>query len=218
MGVVAMDELQQRRERHADQNTTRDGGEVVQLAQRDREAHQQDDIADARDDEARAADHDADTRDRAAEQRDAEAAAQDADALTATSPAPSARRRARAAREEAAHDRELAVDDRSRARRDRKTSKQNRERASLDRSGAWDALAALRLMLNDAEDNAEDMLLIGRAQGIIMQERGVPPTQALLELCMQASQNDKSLAGASHDIAAGMRPSVPAPRDRSERD
>jgi hypothetical protein len=31
----------------------------------------------------------------------------------------------------------------------------------------------------------------------IMQGRGLPPTQALLELCVQARQHDKSLAGAS---------------------
>jgi hypothetical protein len=200
-----MDELQQWRERHGDDDATRDGGEVVQLAQRDREAHQGDEVADVRDVEARAADHDADIRDRSAERRDAAAAARDADEWSATNQHPAGsgeRRRARKDREDAAHDREQAVDDRSRARRDRKTSKQNRERASGDRGAAWEALAALRLLVSDAEENAEDMLLIGRAQGIIMQERGLPPTQALLELCMQASQNDKSLAGASHDIVA----------------
>ena len=92
------------------------------------------------------------------------------------------------------------MDDRSRARRDRKTSKQSRDRASLDRTAAWEALAALRLLVSDAEDNAEDMLLIGRAQGIIMQSRGLPPRQALLELCAQASQNETTLADASRDI------------------
>jgi hypothetical protein len=58
-------------------------------------------------------------------------------------------------------------------------------------------------MLNDAED----MLLIGRAQGIIMQERGLALTQALLELCVRASQNDKTFAAASHDIVASPPPS-----------
>lgn len=215
-GGDAMDELQQRRERHADQDTTRDGGAVVDLAQRDREAHQQDDAADARDVEAKAADHDADVRDRSAEQRDAKATARDADTLNATSATPAVRRRARRDRESAAHDREQAVDDRSRARRDRKTSKQGRDRASGDRGAAWEALAALRLLVSDAEDSAEDMLLIGRAQGIIMQEGGLPPTQALLELCMQATQNDKSLAEASHDIVTDNRPGpLPEPREQS---
>jgi hypothetical protein len=215
LGGGAMDELQQRRERHADEDTAGDGGEVIQLAQRDRDAHQQDDVADVRDVEAKAADHDADVRDRAAEQRDAKAAARDADTLNATSATPAVRRRARKDREDAAHDREQAVDDRSRARRDRKTSKLNRERASWDRGAAWQSLAALRLMVSDAEDDAEDMLLIGRAQGIIMQERGVPPTQALLELCVQASQNDKGLADASLNIVTDLRPgSSPEPRDQ----
>ena len=216
-----MDELQQRRERHADEDATANGGQVVRLAQRDRDAHQQDDVADVRDLEAKAADHDADVRDRSADQRDAQAAALDgADSLTPTFVSvPSERRRARRAREDAAYDRHLAEDDRSRARRDRKTSKQGRERASGDRGAAWEALAALRLMVTDAEDNAEDMLLIGRAQGIIMQERGLPPTQALLELCVQASQNDKSLADASLDIVADLRPgSLPEPRDHGKPD
>jgi hypothetical protein len=207
-----MDELQQRRERHADEDATAAGGKVVRLAQRDRDAHRQDDVADVRDLEAKAADHDADVRDRSAERRDAAAAARDADEWSATHQHPvgsGERRRARRDREDAAHDREQAVDDRSRARRDRKTSQQHRERACEDRSAAWEALAALRLLINDAEDNAEDMLLIGRAQGIIMQERGLPPTQALLELCMQASQNENSLSSASHNIVAGLRPSSP---------
>jgi hypothetical protein len=205
-----MDELQQRRERNADQDSTRDGGQVVHLAGRDREAHRQDEASDARDDRATAADQAADARDRSADRRDAEAAALDAGVWAARNghPADSSElHRALRAREDAAYDRELAVDDRGRARRDRKTSKQDRERASQDRGAAWEALAALRLMLNDAEDGAEDMLLIGRAQGIIMQERGLPPTQALLELCVQASQNDKTLAAASHDIVASPPPS-----------
>jgi hypothetical protein len=201
-----MDELKRRRERHADEDATTNGAQVVRLAQRDRDAHQQDDVAAVRDREAKAADHDADIRDRSAERRDAAAAARDADTLNATSATPAVRRRARKDREDAAHDRELAVDDRSRARRDRKTSQLNRERASGDRGAAWEALAALRLMVTDAEDNAEDMLLIGRAQGIIMQERGLPPTQALLELCMQASQKETTLAGASHNIVTDVRP------------
>jgi hypothetical protein len=73
-----MDELQQRRERHADEDATAAGGKVVRLAQRDRDAHRQDDVADVRDLEAKAADHDADVRDRSAERRDAAAAARDA--------------------------------------------------------------------------------------------------------------------------------------------
>jgi hypothetical protein len=199
-------------ERHTGQDTTRDGGEVVQLAQRDREAHHQDDVADARDVKAKAADHDTDVRDRSAERRDATAEARDAETWSATHQHPAGsgeRRRARNDREDAANDREQSVNDRSRARRDRKTSQQHRERASGDRGAAWEALAALRLLINDAEDNAEDMLLIGRAQGFIMQERGLPPTQALLDLCMQASQNDKSLADASHDIATDLQPPPP---------
>ena len=212
-----MDELKQRRERHADQDTTRNSGPVVQLAQRDREAHRQDEVADVRDDKATAADQDADARDRSADQRDAEAAALDgAHSLTpAFVSVPSERRRARRAREDAAYDRQLAVDDRSRARRDRKAAKRNRDRASEDRGGAWEALAALRLLLNTAEDDAEDMLLIGRAQGIIMNERGLPPTEALLELCAQSSRNATSLAGAALQIVEDDSPRLPSPRDES---
>jgi hypothetical protein len=109
------------------------------------------------------------------------------------------------------------VDDRSRARRDRKISKSGRARASGDRNAAWKAVAAIRMMLTDAEDNAEDMLLIGRAQGIIMQERGLPPTKALLELLGQANQDAVSLADAAlHIIEDPSQKSSPAPAEESE--
>jgi hypothetical protein len=103
---------------------------------------------------------------------------------------------------EAARDREKAVDDRGRARRDRKTSKQGRERASGDRDAAWDAVVRLRELLSEAEDNAEDMLLIGQAQGLIMKAREVSPAQALLELCARANRDESSLGEASRSIVA----------------
>lgn len=201
-----MDELQHRRERRDDQNSSRDVTAVVRLSKRDREAHRQEEVSDVRDEVAKVADRDADARDRLAEQRDAEAVARDANGSIATPASADERRRALRAREEAAYDREQSVDDRVRARRDRKVSQQGRERAVGDRSAAWEAIAAIRVLVSDAEIDAEDMLLIGRAQGIIMHERGLPPTEALLELCVQARQNETSLAGASHAIVADMRP------------
>jgi hypothetical protein len=195
-----MDDLQRRREREADQHAARDGSQVGKLAARDRETQRQDTVAEGRDDAAKAADQDADARDRAAEHRDATADAWDGHLSAAGPSTGGERQRARQDRADAAHDRDKSVDDRARARRDRKVSKQDRERAVGDRSAAWEALAAIRLMLSDAEDDAEDMLLIGRAQGIIMQSRGLPPTQALLELCAQASQNETTLADISRDV------------------
>lgn len=217
LGGGAVDELQQQRDRRADQDTARDGSQVGQLATRDREAKRQDDVAEGRDDAAKVADRDADARDRAAEHRDAEADARDADASTTTGASLGDRRRTLRAREDAAYDRELSADDRGRARRDRQVSQRGRERASGDRSAAWEAVAAIRLMLSDAEDDdIEDALLIGRAQGIIMQERGLPPTEALLELCAQSARNATSLAGGALHIVGDTSLGMASPRDASE--
>ena len=206
-----MDELQQRRQRQADQNAARDGSQVKKLAARDREAQRQDKVAEGRDDIAKVADRGAAARDRSAEERDATADAWDSHPSATGPSSGSERQRARRDRLAAAHDRQDSVDDRGRARRDRKVSQQGRVRASGDRSAAWEAVAAIRLMLSDAEDEAEDMLLIGRAQGIIMQERGLPPTEALLELCAQSSRNATSLAGAALHIVEDASPDSPSP-------
>jgi hypothetical protein len=196
-----MDELEDRRRRRDGQAAPARSPEEP-LDERDREAARQDERSDARDLDAKEADQDANVRDRAAEDRDERAEAREVQA--AMSPAqhshPSDRRMARQDRENAAHDRDLAVDDRGRARRDRKISKQERDRASDDRSAVWDGMSKLRVMLSDAEDNAEDMLVIGKAQGLLMEARDLDPTDALLELCLDANRNNRTLLDASRGV------------------
>jgi hypothetical protein len=202
-----MDELEQRR-RVRDGRTAREQQPPEEdLADRDRAAQHDDSVADARDDSAKGADREANSRDRAADERDATADRRDVEvggpgASTASPDLSPDRRQARRDRESAARDRELAVDDRGRARRDRKTAKQGRERASDDRGAAWDAVTRLRELLSEAEDNAADMLLIGQAQGVIMEGRDLGPTEALLELCARAHRDECSLGEASRSIVA----------------
>jgi len=165
------------------------------LADRDQAASADDRAADARDDEAIGGDSAASARDQAAEQRDAEAAEEMADA-----PPAAVRERAQHDRDQAARDRDEAVDDRGRARRDRRTAKSGRARASDDRSAAADAVAHLRQLLDRVEDNSEDMLLIGQAQGKLMSARGLNPGEALLEVFTRAAHDGTELGPAALHI------------------
>jgi hypothetical protein len=195
-------ELKQRRSRRDGSADDAEGSAALDPDERDRESQRQDVVADARDDHATEADLEADARDRAADGRDETAEARDADAgASATSdPFPEDRRDARKDRADAARDRRNARKDRSRAGRDRSTSKQERDRASDDRGAAGAAMAEVRVLLAGAEENVEDMLLVGRAQGLIMHERQLPPTAALLQLCAEASRNQASLGETSRTI------------------
>lgn len=198
-----VDELEQRRRRRHGLPGGQQAPEE-ELTSRDRAAQRDDVVADTRDDRAKVADRDADSRDRAAEERDATADDRDADVMAsgAARGLPADRVHARSDREQAARDRGKAVDDRGRARRDRKLARQGRERAADDRGAAWDAVVRLRELLSEAEDNAEDMLVIGQAQGRIMTARAVGPAEALLELCARANRDEASLGEAARSIVA----------------
>jgi hypothetical protein len=167
------------------------------LSERDRAARADDQVADDRDGEARTADTAANARDLAAMQRDF-----DADIEMVGQPLTTAARRAQRDREAAALDRAGAVDDRGRARLDRKTGKHGRNRASGDRTAAMEGVACLRQLLNDAEDNAEDMLIVGQAQGKLMQDEGVGAAEALIAVAARAAKDHKSLRSAALDIVA----------------
>ena len=207
-GSAQVDELEQRRRRRKGQTADGPPDQEQDLGDRGLQAEREDVVADTRDDQAKVADRSADARDRAAEERDATADHQDArvgESVT-TPESPAVRHRAREDRREAAHDREKAVDDRGRARRDRKTAKHGRDRASEDRGAAWDTVIRLRELLSEAEDNAEDMLLVGQAQGLIMKAREVGAAEALLELCARAIRDQSGLGEASRSIVAESSP------------
>jgi hypothetical protein len=167
------------------------------LAQRDRAAKADDQVADARDAEARTADTAANARDLDAMQRDF-----DADIEMVGQPLTTPARHAQRDREAAALDRASAVDDRGRARRDRKIGKHGRNRASGDRTAAMDGVTYLRRLLNVAEGNAEDMLIIGQAQGKVMQDEGIGAAEALIAVAARAAKDRNSLKHAALDIIA----------------
>jgi AmiR/NasT family two-component response regulator len=226
-GSVSMDEVGRRR--HQRDGKPEDFGEYVgpvdslgadpaddaerhsresgDLVVRHEAADTDDAIADVRDDQASLDDQAAAVRDRAAEARDDRAARRDATAHDARSvPAFTAdRRQARSDREEAAADRAEAVDDRGRARRDRKTARQGRQRASEDRNAATTTVAGLKMLLARAEENSEDMLLIGQAQGMLMDRRGLGASEALLEVCAQAGRDHSELREAAATLMDAAR-------------
>ncbi len=172
------------------------------LAKRAQDAEADDRVADVRDQEARGDDQEAAARDHAAAERDAEAETRDDTAHAMTYP-PSQfaeRRRARGDREDSADDRARAAEDRDRAAADRRTAEQQRQRAGDDRGAAHEAVAQLRELLNRAEDDAEHMIAIGHAQGMIMAARECGPLEALLELTTRAVRDHSELETAARGI------------------
>jgi hypothetical protein len=169
----------------------------VDLARRSRAARADNRAADRRDTEARVADLAANARDLAAMQRDA-----DANKQMIGEPFTAAAHRAQRDREAAAADRISAADDRSRAQWDRKTAKDGRIRAADDRVAAMEDVAYLRDLLDEAEDNAEDLLVIGRAQGMLMKQHDVGSVEALLTVAMRAARDHKNLQSATLHIVS----------------
>lgn len=194
--MVMDDELAKRRKVRGGRAPQPDSRSVEDdLADRERTAGADDQRADERDEKAQSNDSAASARDRDAERRDLEADEQMTDA-----PPAEIRQRARYDRAEAARDRGSAGDDRGRAREDRAAAKSGRGRASDDRRAAVAAVAYLRELLDRAEDNAEDMLLIGQAQGKLMAAEDLDPGQALLEVFTRAARDRTELAPAALSI------------------
>ena len=203
-----MDELERRR-----QQRDRDPAEVAEvdepaqppddLSQRAAEAETDDHVAAVRDVDADIDDIEAAARDEAAESRDAEAAARDYARRTAAAAAGYAQgRKARADRDDAAEDRAAAAVDRDRARSDRKTARRHRQRAGEDRGAAFGAMLEMRDLMDRAEDNAEAMMSIGQAQGMIMTARNVTSLEALLQLSTRAAEDRSELEAAARAIVS----------------
>lgn len=165
-----------------------------ELAQRERVAAADGAAAAERDAAAKSADVLAASRDRAADKRD-----RVADSVAAA-PAGTIREQAASDRQAAARDRHEAYRDRWRSRRDRVTAGLGRQRATDDRKAAMDALAYLRSLSDLAESNGEDMLLIGQAQGKIMEAEGMKAAEALIEIFAYAVRDGIELAPAARRI------------------
>lgn len=165
-------------------------------------ADDEDRLAEARDDLAQTADVSAAKRDWAAEDRDAVSEAYDE---VATPPA--GRQRAAHDRRAAAEDRDDALDDRTRARRDRRMSSLARGQAAWDRNDAASAVADLREMLLEAEDSAEAMVLVGQAQGKLMERHQYSALEAICQLAVEAEQAQTDL----HDAARRLTQDVHDP-------
>jgi hypothetical protein len=68
-------------------------------------------------------------------------------------------------------------------------------RAQRDREAAY-----LRDLLDEAEDSAEDLLMVGRAQGMLMQQHDVGSAEALLTVAMRAARERKNVQSAALGI------------------
>jgi hypothetical protein len=102
--------------------------------------------------------------------------------------------------ESAASDRTGSVKDRGRARHDREAAHEDRKRASDDRDAATAALAGHDKEYDRLEMHADDMLLVGQAQGVLMQARGIGAAEALLEIFTRASDDNTGLRVAAQNI------------------
>lgn len=177
------------------------------LAERGQQAEADDRQAATRDADASADDRKAAARDQAADARDSRADSRDRYGTEVLPPLFADRRKARSDRDDAAGDRAAAADDRKRsagdrdrATEDRETSEQHRGRAGKDRTAAHEAVAQLRALLLNAEDQSENMYEIAKAQGMIMAVRGVTGLEALLELGLRAAHDRSELAVAAQSI------------------
>lgn len=155
-------------------------------------ADDEDRLADARDELAQHADVSAAKRDWAAEDRDAVS-----EAYEEVASPPANQQRAAHDRRAAAADRDDALDDRTRARRDRRMSSLARGQAAWDRNDAAAAVAELRELLLEAEDSAEAMVLVGQAQGRLMERHQYSALEAICQLAVEAERADTDL----HDAA-----------------
>lgn len=178
------------------------------LAERALRAEDDDVAAELRDRLAHMDDAAAKARDGVAATRDDEAAVRERTAYesalrrgVSTDPRPGSGDRLAAA-----SDRTSAMKDRGRSRHDRKAAQQDRTRAAADRGAATAAAARLEEIMMEAEAKADDatenMLIIGQAQGRLMQARGITAAEALLELFRRASDERTELRVAAHSIVA----------------
>ncbi len=108
--------------------------------------------------------------------------------------------RARRDRQHSAQDRDSAAHDRSRALSDRYMSGSDRSHAADDRSAAERAMSWFREQLDRAEDDAEDMLVIGQAQGQVMQAQDVGAYEALMAVFNRAAKDGVELSAAAQSL------------------
>ena len=160
----------------------------------DIDADRRDLTADVRDRYAEVRDHNADVRDHNAEVRDHRVAAQ---------PDPEGTRR------KAARDRQAAARDRAAADDDRQQARTDRDASRWDRSMAQEVEAHLLEALNDTDDLAESILLLGQAQGLLMDALDGDATEALIELEQRAARAGIGLQEAARQIIAERRAQVP---------
>lgn len=172
------------------------------IAERSKAADAADMLAQIRDRLASEDDAVANARDRAAESRDDEAEHLEQlvydDAVRRGISI--ARQRGPRHRQAAGGDRAGSHRDRDRDRHDREAAHKDRDRASDDRDAATAALAGHDKEYARLEDHADDMLVVGQAQGILMQARGLTAAEALLEIFTRASDDRTGLRVAAQDI------------------
>jgi hypothetical protein len=168
-------------------------------------------LPDPRDGDAARRDLAAEVRDRNADARDHNAEVRDR--RVAGSPDP------RGVRRWAANDRKAAADDRTASQADRHHAREDRDVARWDLSLARKvAEEHLLEVLNDTDDVAESILLIGQAQGILMNTRDVDAVDALAALEDRATREEEGLQDAARQIIAESRRTAPRQPTRGRPD
>jgi hypothetical protein len=163
--------------------------------------HENDQTSD-RDIAANCRDLAAEDRDHTAEVRDHNAGVRDP--RVASQPDPEGTRR------KAARDRHAAARDRAAADDDRQHARTDRDASRSDLSAAQQVEIHLREALNKTDDLAESILLLGQAQGLLMDVLDADATEALVELEQRAARAGIGLQEAARQIIAERRANLPA--------
>lgn len=167
-------------------------GEMLALAaERDKLADDRDTLAALHDDRAGARDRSGLRRDVAGSTRDrrARAIAQDMDPAVAD-------------RSVAGEDRDLAAGDRSDSFDDRARSRQERERAAGDRERAGQEAAQQQDHLDGLRTALESRLVIGRAEGILMERHGISCESAFAVLARFSQESNRKLRDVAAELVA----------------
>jgi hypothetical protein len=157
-------------------------------------------FAGARDDEADERDAAADQRDAVADARDHHARARD-EALSDKPDLWGSRRFAAQDRQDSADNREAAADDRREAHVDRQA-------ARWDRTVAEQIKALVLFAIDDADELPEAVLVIGRAQVMLVDTFGGTAAAALIEIADRADRDQTGLDEAARRILADGAPSA----------
>lgn len=193
----AEQELREREERALADDPS--PGEMLALAaEHDKLAADRDTVAGLHDDRAVARDRDGLRRDVSGSGRDRRARAVDQD----RDPAFADRAVAGQDRDHAAGDRSDSFDDRARSRKAREEAASDRERAADDRDRAAQEAAKQQHHLDGLRTALDSRLIIGRAEGILMQRHNISCESAFAVLARFSQESNRKLRDVAAELVA----------------